>query len=142
MGASPRPVSAGHPSNISIRVTNIGRIAGDEVVFAFFSATPAGLVPTAAEVAQLPGSELRLPQRQLFGFERVRLGPGESTVVRFSARLDDITLVDMAGRRWNVAGSYTLSFSNGVGRPLLRQVEIGRSAARLVSELPAGTGAV
>lgn len=123
-------------TEISVSVTNTGRRAGDDVVFAFFS--PKALEPTAAEATGTPGSRLTAPRRQLFGFKRLTLSAGATKTVRFPVEADMMSLVDQAGRRWVAAGSYEIHITDGVSKGTVHEVMVGSAAAKLVSELPDG----
>ena len=120
------------PGSLSVRVSNIGSRGGDEVVFAFFS--PTELEPTAAELAGLAHAEINAPHKQLFAFERLSLAAGESKVVRFSE--PEPTLVDESGRRFVVAGRFSIVLTNGVSA-ITKQLTVPRAFARQISELPA-----
>jgi beta-glucosidase len=62
-------IRAGEPVTVSVDVRNTGKVAGDEVVQLYLHE----LVSSVTE-----------PVKQLEGFRRVTLAPGESTTVRFS----------------------------------------------------------
>ena len=62
------------PSNVTINVTNVGSVAGDEVVMAYFRPSEQ-TVPEHEPAATL--------QRQLWDFRRVTLAPGESFLCLF-----------------------------------------------------------
>ncbi len=62
-------IRAGEPVTVSVDVRNTGKVAGDEVVQLYLH-----------EVV----SSVTEPVKQLEGFRRVTLAPGESTTVRFS----------------------------------------------------------
>lgn len=67
--------------------------------------TNSGTVP-AAEVAQLylgfPDSAPDIPVRQLRGFEKTNIQPGESATAKFELRRKDISYWDTASKKWNV----------------------------------------
>lgn len=67
----------------SMRVTNTGDVAGDEVAQLY-------LRDPVASISQ--------PVRRLRGFERVTLDPGESTTVRFTLDAGDVGFYDNRGR--------------------------------------------
>ncbi|KAM4056015.1 fibronectin type III-like domain-containing protein [Hirsutella rhossiliensis] len=67
------------------RVTNAGTVAG-------------------AEVAQLYLGIPRGPPKQLRGFEKVSLGPGESATVRFALTRRDLSAWDVVRQQWVVQG--------------------------------------
>jgi beta-glucosidase len=70
---------------IAVTVTNTGSVAGDEVVQLY--------------IHQRHGSAAR-PVRELKGFERVTLAPGESRVVRFVLSAEQRRYWSSAARGW------------------------------------------
>jgi beta-glucosidase len=92
-----KPVDAGDPLNASVRVTNTGKVAGDEVVQLYLS------------FPDVPGA----PLRALRGFQRIRLAPGASRVVRFHLSRRDLSMVTEAGDRIVPQGTYTVSIGGG-----------------------------
>ena len=114
----------------TVAVENTGNLTGDEVVFAFF--VPPPTVP-----------ERTAPLRQLYGFQRIAdLAPGETRRISFPVDPSRLSLVDEAGTRRVYPGSYQLQFSNGVAVLAGGVVRVLDEAARVVRELPPGTGAV
>lgn len=93
--------------NASITVRNTGSVAGDEVVFLFQNAT-------AAAGARSPSPDPQA-KRQLIGFERVSLQPGESKTVTFSVSAENLSTVDRHGTRHVLGGRHSLIFSRGHG---------------------------
>jgi beta-glucosidase len=91
------PIAAGEPLNASVRVTNSGKVAGDEVVQLYL------------EFPRVPGA----PLRALRGFRRIHLAPGESQVVRFHLRRRDLSMVTDAGDIIVAEGRYTISIGGG-----------------------------
>ncbi|MFI6451658.1 glycoside hydrolase family 3 C-terminal domain-containing protein [Streptosporangium amethystogenes] len=75
---------------VSVKVTNTGSRAGDEVV-QFYTHQHA--------------SRVEQPVKQLRGFQRVRLAPGESKTVRFSLKTADLALWDVTRGRFAVEPS-------------------------------------
>ena len=59
-------------SNYTVRVTNVGKVAGDEVVMGFLSRPR----PVPADIHTASS-----PIKELFGFQRVFLQPGASVLV-------------------------------------------------------------
>ncbi|MDH5833847.1 beta-glucosidase BglX [Luteimonas kalidii] len=82
---------------VSVRVTNTGARAGTEVVQLY-------LRDDVASVTR--------PVRELRGFQRVDLQPGESKEVRFTLGEDDLALYDARMRRVVEPGSFTV-FTGG-----------------------------
>ena len=90
-------VRAGDPLTAQVTVSNVGKVAGDEVVELYLT-FPA-----------VPGA----PRRALRGFKRVHLGPGESQVVQFSLAPRDLSMVTAAGEPAIAQGQYTVSIGGG-----------------------------
>jgi beta-glucosidase len=78
-------VKIGQPVAVTIDVQNAGTVAGDEVVQLY--------------VHQRYGSDSR-PVRELKGFERVTLAPGENKTVRFTLGPDELGYWSTAKGRW------------------------------------------
>jgi beta-glucosidase len=95
----PRQIRAGGEVSVSVEVANTGSRAG-------------------AEVAQLylrdVISSVTTPVKQLRGFERVVLKPGEKRTVRFMLTMDDLSLLDRTLKRVAEPGEF--------------QVMVGRSS--------------
>ncbi len=85
-------VQAGQPLTVEAEVKNTGSMAGDEV----------------AELYMVPPKTELSPIRQLVGFERVHLGPGESKRVQFTLQPRQLSTVNAQGRRAMTAGAYSL----------------------------------
>ncbi|GAT66587.1 beta-glucosidase [Planomonospora sphaerica] len=75
---------------VSVKVTNTGSRAGDEVVQLY---------------THQRSSRVRQPVRQLRGFERVHLAPGESKTVTFPLKTADLALWDVTRGRFAVEPS-------------------------------------
>jgi len=91
------PIDAGAPLNASVKVTNTGRVAGDEVVQLYL------------EFPDVPGA----PIRALRGFQRIHLAAGATQVVRFHLQRRDISMVTETGDRIVPQGIYTVSVGGG-----------------------------
>ena len=94
-GGGPDPVTArngsGRQVTVSARVTNTGRVTGSDVVQLYL-----GDPPAAGE-----------PPRQLKGFSKVTLRPGQSTKVRFVLTAHDLSYWDSTASGWSVpAGQF------------------------------------
>jgi len=72
-------IAAGETAFVSVRVTNTGKVAGDEVVQLY-------LRDELASVAR--------PVMELKGFQRIHLEPGESRELRFAISPAMLTLLD------------------------------------------------
>lgn len=68
-------------SPISVKITNTGRVAGEEVAQLYVG------IPNA-------------PAKQLRGFEKVKLAPGEQTKVTFALRERDLSIWDVVSQAW------------------------------------------
>ena len=78
-------IAAGDTLTVSVNVTNAGARAGDEVVQLY--------------IHQRHGSAAR-PVRELKGFQRVALGPGDTQTVRFALGPDELRYWNAAARDW------------------------------------------
>ncbi len=87
-------ISADESLTVQADVTNTGQRAGDEVVQLYLS---------------YPPTSPRNPIRQLRGFQRVGLAPGETKTVSFTLAPRDLALVNDAGQRSVEAGEYRVS---------------------------------
>ncbi len=72
---------------VSVDVTNTGERAGDEVVQLY---------------VQYPHSAVERPRKELKGFERLTLRPGETRTVRFTLAADALAYWDADADRWVV----------------------------------------
>ncbi|WP_222707195.1 glycoside hydrolase family 3 protein [Pontibacter qinzhouensis] len=88
------------PVTVSVRVTNSGKMDGEEVVQLYTSRQAAGF---------------KTPIRALKGFQRIALKKGESKVVTFTLRPQDLTVIDESGNARHVPG--TILFSVGGSQP-------------------------
>jgi beta-glucosidase len=75
----------GEPIGVSVDVQNTGNVVGDEVVQLY--------------IHQQSGNASR-PVRQLKGFERVSLAPGEKKTVRFTLGRDELTYWSPSAKKW------------------------------------------
>jgi len=118
--ASPTPVAmqcsaTAQTTNYKISVTNTGNRTGDEVVLAFFK-------PHADTLTAQADNQII---RQLFGFERVHLEPGESTTVDFGVTPSHLQLVDRAtGDRVCTPGVFDVEFTNGGEQTVEHQIRL------------------
>jgi beta-glucosidase len=90
-------ISAADSVTVSAEVANRGRIESDEVVQLYL--THEGLVGT--------------PLRELRGFERIHLAPGQSKRVAFTLRDRDLSVVDVEGKRHIAAGQVNVWIGGG-----------------------------
>ncbi|HEX5182861.1 MAG TPA: glycoside hydrolase family 3 C-terminal domain-containing protein [Allosphingosinicella sp.] len=91
------PIRAGAPLHASVRVTNSGQAAGDEVVQLYL------------KFPNVPGA----PIRALRGFRRIHLAPGASETVTFDLTPRDLSMVNTAGDIIVPAGRYNVSIGGG-----------------------------
>jgi beta-glucosidase-like glycosyl hydrolase len=93
---------------MSVNVTNTGAVTGDTVVQAF-------LTPTAVPAYTLPAGRLPLI-KQLFGYQRVHLAPGETVTVNIPVTAATFRLDDrITGKTLSLPGGYTVTFTDGSG---------------------------
>jgi beta-glucosidase len=91
------PLDAGAAVSAAVKVTNTGKVAGDEVVQLYL------------KFPDVPGA----PLRALRGFQRIHLAPGASQVVRFHLKRRDLSMVTEAGDRIVPQGTYTVAVGGG-----------------------------
>ena len=104
-------VRPGEQVEATVEVENVGDRAGDEVVQAYLT----------DEQASVP-----VPLRQLVGFQRVSLAPGEKRRVRFAIAPEQMSLITDDGARMIEPGSFVLHV--GGGQPGARGVAAGANA--------------
>jgi beta-glucosidase len=83
-------VSAGGSVQVSVDLTNTGQRAGEEVVQLY---------------THQRQSRDKVPVKQLRGFQRVSLAPGETTTVRFTLHADDLAHWDVTRDKWVLESS-------------------------------------
>ncbi len=96
----PASAPVNSPVQVSVRVTNTGKMDGEEVVQLYTSRQAAGY---------------KTPIRALKGFQRIALKKGESKVVNFTLRPQDLTLIAEDGTARHLPG--TLHLSVGGSQP-------------------------
>ena len=94
----PKTIDAGRSATVSVKVTNVGAVAGDEVVQVYV---------TDAEAST------KVPIRQLAGFARVHFAPGESTACTFVLKPEHLSLVTDDARRVVEPGEFRISVGGG-----------------------------
>jgi beta-glucosidase len=97
-------VAAGTNWTVAVPVTNAGDRGGDEVVQAYL------LPPDAGRAERMTDPVL---QRQLVGFQRVTLKPGETRTARFVIDPRAMSSVDHGGIRRVLPGEYRLWLGGG-----------------------------
>jgi beta-glucosidase len=100
-------LTAGENLEVSATVRNAGSRASDEVPQLY--------------VTDLQAS-CRVPQRELRGFQRIHLGPGETRKIQFRLTPKDLSLIDEAGHRRLEPGTFRLTV--GGSQPDTRSVQL------------------
>ncbi|MBS1852924.1 MAG: glycoside hydrolase family 3 C-terminal domain-containing protein [Acidobacteria bacterium] len=90
-------LKAGNPLTVEADLQNTSSLAGDEVVQLYVN------------FPKVPGA----PIRALRGFQRVKLGAGETKHVQFTLSPRDLSMVNEAGNRLVAAGDYRISVGGG-----------------------------
>ncbi|MFP9098978.1 glycoside hydrolase family 3 C-terminal domain-containing protein [Flavobacterium sp. RHBU_24] len=90
----PSKVQKGAPVKVSVKVTNTGKVAGDEVAQLYISNTDA---------------KIKAPIKALKGFERINLKPGESKVVTFNVSPEDMSYVTEDGTLTQFTGNIEIA---------------------------------
>jgi len=105
LSASATKVGPDGAIDFEVRVTNTGAFAGEEVVQLYIGA---------------PGKALDRPAKDLRGFGRVKLGPGESGSVKMSVKVKDLAFWCMKDNCWKVEpGEYkVMAGPNSADLPL------------------------
>jgi beta-glucosidase len=91
---TPAANESGKSIRVSVRVTNTGKKAGDEVVQLYV-------------VNQ--NTAIKTPLKSLKGFQRIGLKPAESRVVRFTLSPEDLSYVDANGQRHPLIGKVQIA---------------------------------
>jgi beta-glucosidase len=113
----PASVTAGEKVNVKVKVTNSGKTAGDEVVQLYIT----------DEKASTPR-----PIRQLEGFRRITLNPGETEEVEFTIEPRQFSIINNKGKRVIEPGYFTITVGGkqpgfkGYLYPQFTQVLTGR----------------
>ncbi len=82
---SPLEASTNEQVRVTVEVTNVGKVAGDEVVQLY--------------VRDLVAS-VEMPLAELKGFQRIHLAPGETKTVEFTLRAADLAFYDVDAQRF------------------------------------------
>lgn len=93
----PTTVKKGNNLSVTVRVTNTGKMDGDEVVQLYVS---------HKNIANAP-------LRVLKGFQRISLKAGESRLVAFNVKSDQLSLVNDEGKFYQTKGTITVSVGGG-----------------------------
>lgn len=81
-------VTKGGVVNVKVDVTNTGAVKGDEIAMLF---------------ASFPGSTARRSVKELKGFYRVSLDPGQTKQITIPVRVSDLKYYDSTAKAWQVA---------------------------------------
>ncbi len=90
----PASINAGKTTTVSVKVTNTGKMDGEEVTELYLSHENA---------------KVKVPIRALKGFERTFLKAGESKVIKFELSAQDLSSIDSGGHQINLAGKLKIS---------------------------------
>ncbi|HEU5400890.1 MAG TPA: glycoside hydrolase family 3 C-terminal domain-containing protein, partial [Terriglobales bacterium] len=87
---SRKEIALSKPETVTVAVTvkNTGKIAGAEVAQLYLG---------------LPGNQIPEPPRQLKGFQKVVLRPGEAQRVRFQIKSRDLSFWDVKNHQWKIS---------------------------------------
>eukprot|EP01060_Flectonema_neradi_P015811 TRINITY_DN2245_c0_g1_i4.p1 TRINITY_DN2245_c0_g1~~TRINITY_DN2245_c0_g1_i4.p1 ORF type:complete len:826 (+),score=196.82 TRINITY_DN2245_c0_g1_i4:47-2479(+) len=105
------------PGSVACSVTNTGRVAGAEVVFAYMNGTD--------------GSEIK----RLWGFQKVFLQPGETKQVEFSLPASKMSTIDRDGVRRQVDAKRGIILSRGHGEELFTTAHYTTSDPRVTFKI-------
>ena len=94
----PATASAGKNVIVSVRVTNTGKLNGEEVVQLYISHQ---------------GIQRKTPLKALKGFQRISLKAGESKTISFTLTPEQLSLVGEAGKMLDAKGKVMLSVGGG-----------------------------
>jgi hypothetical protein len=103
------------------KATNTGKIGGDEVVLAYYK-------PGKASLEGALGKGTPVVIRQLFAFERIHLGAGESKSLSSTVNATTLALADIDGHTAIHPGKFGVVFSRGHGEDIetLLQVQMAK----------------
>ncbi|TYZ57633.1 hypothetical protein PybrP1_003385 [[Pythium] brassicae (nom. inval.)] len=119
-------VAADLPAKYRVLVSNDGKVAGDEVVFAFFR-------PLSTDAT----GPATLLNQQLFDYQRVHLAPQQVVELEFSVADTTLALVDDAGNLTLFPGFYEVFFTNGADQRVAFLVHLeGEQRVLRASEMP------
>jgi beta-glucosidase len=114
----PASVKSGKNISVSVRVTNTGKINGEEVVQLYI---------------MNQNKSIHAPLKALKGFQRISLKAGETKVVKFTLTAEQLSLVDENGSSYQPKGKITLSV--GGGQPGVSNKTTSNVLSKIVSIL-------
>jgi beta-glucosidase len=94
----PTAVSSAKPGTVRVKLTNAGRMDGEEVVQLYVSGQ---------------AGNMQVPIRSLRGFQRVFLKAGESKTVQFNLSATDLSVIDDQGNPKRFTGKVLISVGGG-----------------------------
>jgi beta-glucosidase len=90
----PATIPAGKKVMVSVKVTNAGKMDGEEVTQLYLSHL---------------GLKIKAPIRALKGFERTFIKAGQSKIIKFELKAEDLSLIDADGHGEAVKGKLLIS---------------------------------
>lgn len=115
---APASIAKGKKITLSVRVTNTGKINGEEVVQLYVSSQ---------------NKNIRSPLKALKGFQRITLKAGESKLVTFTLTPDDLSVVSETGVLQQPKGKLMISI--GGGQPGVRNKITSTILTKLITVL-------
>jgi beta-glucosidase len=112
---SPTQMAASGEILVSADVANTGGVAGDEIVQLY--------------TRQLVGSLTR-PVRELKGFQRIQLKPGETKTVEFRLKSDDLTYYGPEGKLMTEPGKFDVWIAPDSASGLLGEFSLAAAAQK------------
>ncbi|MGQ1784558.1 glycoside hydrolase family 3 C-terminal domain-containing protein [Saccharicrinis sp. GN24d3] len=110
ISVSESKINADESVEVSVTITNTGRVAGEEVVQLY--------------VTDKESKEVR-PLKSLRGIKRIFLDPGKSTQVTFTVSPDDLSFFDVAQQKIIVEpGEFELGIGSSSAKMIKAQVEV------------------
>lgn len=104
---NPEDLAAATPITVTVPVTNTGDVAGSETVQLYLSDN----APVDAQ-----GKPLVRAPKELKGFQKIALAPGETGTVTFTITPDQLAWFDASAHKWTVhPGEYTAHIAASAG---------------------------
>jgi len=113
---SPVNIQKSKTVTISVKVTNTGKMDGEEVTELYLSH---------------PGLKIKTPIRALKGFERTFIKAGQSKMISFKLTPEDLSLTQPDGNAKELSGKVIISI--GGSQPDTQTVKEGKTVGKLVS---------
>jgi beta-glucosidase len=114
----PASVVKGKSVSVSVRVTNTGKMNGEEVVQLYVANN---------------NKSIHAPLKALKGFQRITLKTGESKVIKFNLNPEQLSLVDETGKMYQPKGKITISV--GGGQPDIKNKTTSNVVSKTISVL-------